>query len=521
MADEKLEGPQLKKMIKLGKKRTLNFAFCPGKQKGDHVLMIDLRKKPSKLAISARNESTGTRVAQGTLDVKGKVVELTCDKVVSNLAKTLKAYLRSQKLTVNVVVKDADGVELESDIEDLPPDPDFDSDDTPDDHLSDDDTSGAADQDGSADDGDDDRAATAGDLANRLKAIQPDIVAVPGETGAKLKKVMAAAVSMIKAGDLVKAEQTIATLEAALAKLKPVVGPDDEDDTAEQGATEQHDPKALIARANSLKSAIGGSGHPARDKLLAALGNAAKKIKGGDLAGADAALTIIENAMQKAQGAAEPAQSPDAAKWETAQARLQPLVDSAMQQGRGDLDAINRAFNYAKELAEDGAFDRALAAAGKVAELLKQAQSASTTAAVSEAEESIPADVVPYVQSRLAWIKTRDGLQKEMQTLKSAVDSATSDIEGLEDVPSQSGKLFDYLDDIDSQLENTLEQLVEAPDGAERESLKSAARGIIADYRTVLDTPFFQAVDDNGFTKTNIRGAALASLENVSTALAL
>lgn len=519
MADEKLEGPKLKKMIKLGKKRTLNFAFCPGKQKGDHVLMIDLRKKPSKLAISARNESTGTRVANGTLDVKGKIVQLTCDKVVSNLAKTLKTYLRNQKLTVNVVVMDANGVELESDIEDLPADPEFDDDDAPDDQAADDEAGAAADQGGSADDSDDDRQPTAGDLANRLKAIQPGVAAVPGATGDKLKKAMAAAVSMIKAGDLVKAEQTIATLEAALARLKPADRPDD-DDAAEQDATEQQDAKALIARANALKPAIGGSAHPARDKLLAALGGAAQKIKGGDLAGADAALTIIENAMQKTQGAAEPAQSPDAAKWATAQARLQPLVDSAMRQGRGDLDAINRAFNYAKELAESGAFDRALKAAGKVAELLKEAQAASATAAVSEAEDSIPADVVPYVRSRLAWIKTRDGLQKEMQTLKSAVDSATSDIEGLEDVPSQSGKLFDYLNDIDSQLEDTLEQLVQAPDGSERETLKSEARSIIADYRTVLDTPFFQAVDDNGFTKTNIRGAALASLENVSSALA-
>ena len=32
MASTKTEGPELKKMIKLGKKQTLPFAFCPGKK---------------------------------------------------------------------------------------------------------------------------------------------------------------------------------------------------------------------------------------------------------------------------------------------------------------------------------------------------------------------------------------------------------------------------------------------------------------------------------------------------------
>ena len=80
--------------------------------------------------------------------------------------------------------------------------------------------------------------------------------------------------------------------------------------------------------------------------------------------------------------------------------------------------------------------------------------------------------------------------------------------------------LFDYLDGIDTDLEDTLEKLVEAPDGPEREALKSQARDIIATYRGVLDSPFFHDVDENGFVQTNIRGSALQSLDEVSTALA-
>ena len=54
----------------------------------------------------------------------------------------------------------------------------------------------------------------------------------------------------------------------------------------------------------------------------------------------------------------------------------------------------------------------------------------------------------------------------------------------------------------------------------QRRKLMQEARQIMADYRKVLDTDFFKAVDQNGFANTNIRGAALASLQEVSTALA-
>ena len=190
-----------------------------------------------------------------------------------------------------------------------------------------------------------------------------------------------------------------------------------------------------------------------------------------------------------------------------------------MQAKTGDLDAINRAWTYAQELAAEGAFDRALAAAAKLAELLKAAKAADTSAAVAEAQESAPDNVVPYVQSRLGWITTRTNLRQEIAGLKSAIDSATKGVEGLEDVSSKTGGLFSHLDGIDGSLEETLEKLAETADGPDREKLKARARQIIDSYRGVLDTPFFQAVDDNGFVKTNIRGQALSSLKQVQDAL--
>ena len=513
MASSKTEGPELKKLIKLGKKQTMPFAFCPGKKMEEHVVMIDRRKSPTILGKAAKAEGTAPKVSFGTFEVKGKIVEMTCERVVPKMAKTLKAYFKTQKISVNVVILDADGNTLESEIEELPVDAEFDGEDeNTDAEVNTDDVNTVTDEET---DSDTTPAFDPKKLAARLKAIQPAIVGAPAPAVDKLKAAMGAAVSQIKADDLTKADQTITALETAIARLgatAPAAPP-----PPEPGAP---DARALAARASSLKQTIDTMAEPAKGKLLAALGTAAKSIKAQELATADQMLSKIEAAVNRQQTAAPEATDPNAAKWAAAEAKLQPLVDKAMTEKRGDLDGINRAFNYAKDMAADGAYDKALASVPRIAELLKAAQSATTTAAADEAREAIPDNVVPYVKSRLSWIKTRQSLKKELEGLKSAIDAATRDVEGLEEVSSKSSVLFDYLDGIDTNLEDTLEKLVEAPDGPEREALKSQARDIIATYRTVLDSPFFHDVDENGFVQTNIRGSALQSLDEVSTALA-
>lgn len=528
MATEALSGPLLKKKISKAKKAPLSFAFVPGKKPEDSILMLHKKKNPSLLGKEAKAEGDSPKFAFGTIKINGKVAELTCGRHFGQLAKQCKKFLRANKVQLNVIIFSEDGQEIESDVEDLPDDPEFDAlaaeDETEDD--------GQEPQQDSQEEEEEEQAQAvgpdAGQLAQRLKAVQPAVMAAPGEAGEKLKKVMGMAVQLIKAGELVKADQTVTALEGAVAKLgnAPAAPPPEPAPAASNDNDGKPDTKALIARANALKQPIGAVQGAARDKLIVALTNAAQLIKSGDLAGADALLTKIEAAVAKTAGtasqetAARDALPPEAAKWFAAEGKLAPLVEKAMQEKKGDLDGINRAFNYARELAADGAYDRALAAAGKVAQLLKEAASATTSAAAQEAQDAIPDNVVPFVQSRLAWINTRKALHQQISGLKSAIDSTTSDVEGLEDIPSRSGKLFDYLNDIDTDLEDTLEKLVETPEGDARTALKEQARGIIATYQGVLDTPFFQAVDDNGFVATNIRGSALDSLSKVSAALA-
>ncbi|MEX0339953.1 MAG: hypothetical protein AB3N11_13045 [Arenibacterium sp.] len=102
---------------------------------------------------------------------------------------------------------------------------------------------------------------------------------------------------------------------------------------------------------------------------------------------------------------------------------------------------------------------------------------------------------------------------------KAESNKFTADAEGFEDVASRSDKLFSYLDSFDGQLEDTLQQIIGAS-GEAQDALKATAQNIVSRYRSELDSDFFKAVDQNGFVPTNIRGAALASLDTVSQALA-
>lgn len=526
MDDLQLEGSKLKSLVKLGKNKALSFAFCMG-NKDDHTFLIHKKFEPKKLGQKAREISGNQKSAFGTFELKGQVMELTCVRVVPKMAKSLKKYLKNQKIGVNVVILDENGNTLESDVEDLPNDP-----------TMDDGQGEAAQAVDAQDDGQQDGAdaaeqtnqpssdPSAAELAARLKALQPAIAAAGADTAAKLTKVMTAAVSQIKSGILQKADTTISALETAVAKLgdqaaQPAEGASDPEEPAAAPGGAEPDIRALAARANALKEVISGIADEAGEKLTRALGGAVTKIKARELQAADALLTKIEAAANSVM--AGPGQDqgppPEAAKWEAAQNRLQPAVDKAMSDKRGDLDAINRAFGLAKERADAGDYQAALKAAAATAELLKQAATATGTAAASEAADAAPDNVADYVKSRLAWIQTRSDLRTKIGELKTAIDTATAGIDGLEDVPAKSGALFDYLEGFDTELETTLEKLVETPDGDDREQLKSEARRAIASYRDVLDTDFFKAVDDNGFNKTDIRAGALASLQNVSAAL--
>ncbi len=128
MGEFLVTGSEIKKFAKIMRKRPISFAFNPGSG-NDSAYFALHRAKPAKtVGKDAKDEGEGNKYAFGTAKVEGKVLLLTCDREVPSLAKKLKKYLKSQKVMLNVEVYDASGNLLESDIEDLPDDPEMDGD---------------------------------------------------------------------------------------------------------------------------------------------------------------------------------------------------------------------------------------------------------------------------------------------------------------------------------------------------------------------------------------------------------
>jgi hypothetical protein len=381
-------------------------------------------------------------------------------------------------------------------------------------------------------------------LAGRLRDLQAPMAEL-GAVGLPLKKAAAVVVAQLKAGSLDQAEATLSKIEAGMAKIQAKAAEakdtnDSPESNSNSGAETAPDPKALVARAGSVKQLIGqlqdvDSG-PVKKQLIQALAD----LKAKDWEAAEVNLSAAENTMNAISDANAQDQNDEVnaenkepgatgvvsksqQKWEAMADQLQAKVDAAMVAKRGDPDAINRAFNYAKSQAEAGVYDSAVAAATNTVKLLQEAAKApadAPNARVQEAADSAPDNVVAYTRSRLKWIDTRNGLQTELIKLKMAIEVQTRGVEGLEEIAQNASVLLDYLEEIDTSLEASLEELVTTPDGPQREKLKDEATKIIATYRTTLDTDFFKSVDDNGFTNTSIRSTALNALTEVETALA-
>ncbi len=432
MAGMRTEGEELKKLLKLGRKRPLPFGFCIGPSDEDHLLIIHRKRKPAMLGKAARAEGLGSKIAFGMLAVSGRLVTLTCEREAPALAKKMKRFLIRQKLKLNVLVLDAAGRELESDVEDLEADPDWDRDDqdagddlqTP--------KVAAGDTPAGPAVGDGHRAT----LVSRLKAIQPGVMAAKGEQGEKLKRVLTLAAAQLKAGDLAKAAQSVAALEKALAPSGSR-DPAPENKAKPAGTTPAVGPAELAPRLDAARKAIAELDDTTAAKLNKAVFIVSKLIAAQDYAKAHATLQKITQALSR--------HSPE---------------------GRDD------------------------------------------------------ARPEPVAASRDAWVRSRQTLAGGLQKIKDAIDAKASEVPALKGVSARSAILFDHARALDARLEKALEKLAQAGDDTAREQLRAQALGLVDEYRAELDTPFFKAVDDNGFVKTDLRATALTALKQVRAALA-
>lgn len=296
MADNSLTGPDVKRLIKLTKQGPLPFAYNPGGTKGDDYFAMHKTRKAEQLGQEAKKNGAGAKAAFGQAELNGKVLELRCVKVVPAMARTLKKFLKANKVTLNVRIMDENGTVLEEDIEDLPDDPDLmgDAAPAPDGATAQPDTQPTATETPAPEQAD------ASDVVAGLKQLQPAIAAAPGPIADKLKAALAKTVEMIKAGDVDGARATFEKLKAAADKLAatpPAAEAAASPDPAPTSAPGDGRLKALAERAKALQAQIAGAQVPddVRAKLMTALQNGVGSLKTNDF---DGAATIFDKVAE-------------------------------------------------------------------------------------------------------------------------------------------------------------------------------------------------------------------------------
>lgn len=545
MADYESTGNALKKLIKMGRKQPMPFAFCPGSG-DDAIFATHLKKSPEIISKAARKDSSQNKVAFGTFTLEGKVITLVMEKELPAVAKKLKKHLRGEGLNLNIKVLDASGNELESDIEDLPDD----ADDAEDDDAAEQAPETQADEPpADPDEASPQQQADTAELLGRVRALQPGVTALPGDAGDKLRNAVAGILALIKAQKTDQAAETLTSVERAYEKLSEAAAKAEADNAATHNA-ETAEQASRLAR---LMQTVQTIDEPVRSKMLGGLKTADAQLDAGEPGKAAKTMNPIEQALGRiaqqaenapappqasaaepaetaqAEAAPEPAEATEpevkeaattspalAEKWALTEAKLEPAVLAAIAAGKGDANAIRLKFYAMQDLAAAGNHKAALAQAGDLTAQLREAQAAPP---VSFAE--IPADVVPFAKSRLIWSSTRSDMRAQIGRLKNAMDTALSGVEGMESALGETGRLFGYLDKLDERLEQVLDDLTTTADGPERQALKARARGIIGEYSTELENEFFRDADaDNGFVQISLRGPAVSALQRIGAVLA-
>jgi hypothetical protein len=117
MNPEQIEA--MKALIAVARKRPLNFGLCIGKQPEGTILEMHRTKNPDALGLLAKKSGETGRIAIGTLEVKGKIVTLSCaEDPPAGLAKRTKQFFKFVDMKMNVRVADAEGNVLDEDVDD-------------------------------------------------------------------------------------------------------------------------------------------------------------------------------------------------------------------------------------------------------------------------------------------------------------------------------------------------------------------------------------------------------------------
>ncbi|MEX0286790.1 MAG: hypothetical protein AB3N23_19460 [Paracoccaceae bacterium] len=561
MSEFALEGPELKKMVKLARKNPLPFAFNPGKDVKEHYFALH-RKRPAKaLGKAAKSEGAGKRAAFGTCFVDGKVMQLTCDVVVPTMAKSLKKFLKANKVTLNIEIMDADGNMVESDIEDLPDDP----------SLYDDDMQPAPEQEPQPEPT---GGLSAEDIVARIKAAQAALAAAPKPIVEKLVPALKQAAGHLKAQELEAADSMLDRIEAALTKVQesqPTPAPMPEN--------------ALADRLETIRAKIEAVGGPTAEKLMTAFSKVDTALKAGKTDVATKGADQLESALAKVSAPKEPETAPpppeappppdpqmlklaqlvqnfksQAGLLESRDAASEILralaaVGVAIKAGdktsataqlttiRAQLEAAKAAQAKAKETAEEAPEDQDGPPPGLIEWMRKQAQ---VEPRVNQALSEGLVEDVSLLRRNWSTIQDKveqgdyEGAEADLPAIVAMLDAGRrdegtahladvaedvrpfaissinwkktrtkmlSEVEKLETIIratmgddedfDMNGSLTQHLTNLDESLSDALDAVVNAPEGPDRVRARDSARGVLDQFQAALNDDFFADIDNN------------------------
>ncbi|HMO08674.1 MAG TPA: hypothetical protein PKD10_13660 [Paracoccaceae bacterium] len=368
-----IDDDKLRKLIKASRRIPVAFGYNPGTtDDDDEFLAAHLRKSPDVLGRIALHDGAGTRSAFGTFQVSGTELDLTCERTIKQLAKKFKRYLRSHKIYLNVVVMDPEGNVIDSDVEVLAEAFDLGDDDEAIDALAD-----APEPEPEADvpDAEEPPAVSPAEIAQRLRALRPDLAAVPPSFADRTAAGFAGVAALLRDGRPEEAERALSKLEMVVARLSreaPAAaapgpaGPSAAARAPEPADAGRGDPvdARLIRAMDEADERIGDFDGPPAAALRDLLDEARRLLKAGDPRGALAGLRKVQAGIRRAGRARDT--------WDRAARTIAAPLQAALSAGAAE--DLRAAWDRAADLAGSGAHERALRALPAVAEGLRAAR---------------------------------------------------------------------------------------------------------------------------------------------------
>lgn len=111
MTEVHIKPEELKKLVMMGKKRTMFYGFNPGKKNPD-LLLVDRKKTGEMLGRIVKKEGEGTKISFGTFNVDGRKLTVKTPQFIQGLAKLLRKHLKTIGLSFGVEVLDPSGAVL-------------------------------------------------------------------------------------------------------------------------------------------------------------------------------------------------------------------------------------------------------------------------------------------------------------------------------------------------------------------------------------------------------------------------